>query len=183
MIGAAIATLALLAGAGTDADALPEAWVGAWVGETRGVVPGPERGEAATFRTELRVGPTDDPDRFTWTIIYGEGELRQVRAYELMVVDRALGRYAIDEKNSIVIDVLLVEFDDESSLRTIFEVGDVRIVASYTLRDGALEMEFSTYGVDAANVSGGEGDIPEVRSYTLRAAQRGVLRRGAPDGE
>ena len=181
--------------AGASALALPEAWMGVWVGETQSRTPGtpsaprtPESHDApatsvTSFRTELRIAPTEDPDRFTWVIIYGEGDARQVRPYEIVVIDRERGRYVIDEKNSIMIDMTLVAFEGASSLRSIFELGDVRIVASYTLRDGAIEMEFGTFGAHDDRVSGGEGQIPEVRSSTLRAAQRGVLRPATLDAE
>ena len=94
--------------------AFPDAWIGRWTGpiSTFG-------GEAAqAFQMTLEIAPLSEPGRWSWTIIYeGDGQ-RQVRPYELVAVDAAAGRYAIDEKNSIVIPL---RFLDGTSFST-FEV-------------------------------------------------------------
>ena len=81
---------------------LPTAWHGTWRGPcTATFLAGRP---PVNFTMQLRVEPADQPDRLTWEITYDADAGKQVRPYELVAVDSAAGRYAIDEKNGIVID-------------------------------------------------------------------------------
>lgn len=151
--------------------------IAAWRGSWRGVLEilGPD-GVAEILPMVLDVAPTGDGN-YDWTLIYGEGEARQVRAYALRIDDDAAGRYAIDERNGIVIAmrrygrVLLGDF----------AVAGSRMVVRYEL-EGAdhLRFEIIVSRTEAAT-TGGTGDVPPVAVYEVVAAQRARLRREAHD--
>lgn len=128
---------------------------------------------------ELIVQPTDDPTRFSWTIVYAEAAgQRQERAYELVVRDADKGMYAIDEKSGIIIPTTLIE----STLYSSFEVQGVRINTRESLvhagtAQEAIEVEMISGSTDSLETSGGKDAVPEVRSVALRSLQRATMKR------
>jgi hypothetical protein len=156
--------------------AFPAAWIGHWKGDATsdtGV------GEPMRFTMELKIAATDQPNRFQWTVIYDGSTGRQVRAYELVVKDAARGEYAIDEKNSIVLDARLLN----GTLYSHFLVEGTRIATRERLEgDGTaegprIEVEMIVTR-DAEATSTGKADgVPEVLSWMPRSIQRATLRR------
>jgi hypothetical protein len=119
---------------------------------------------------ELVIGPTADPARYTWTVIYIEGDQRQERPYELVIIDAAAGKFVIDEKNSIMLDSRFID----GALYSQFVVGTSVITASYR-RDGErLVVELLTTDVKGAAVTGAK-DVPEVQTHPVKGLQRAVL--------
>ncbi len=147
----------------------PASWTGHWKGAARAAIRGaPDR----TFTMELVVAPVPDKDAYTWTIVYAEGERRQVRAYEIAPVDAAAGHFRIDEKNSILIDAYYLE----GAVHSRFEVQNSSIDVRYVMRDGGIDVSLTTYAkTPAVTTSGGKGRIPPVRSYGLKAVQTARL--------
>ena len=129
-------------------------------------------------RMVLTVAPTVTPDRWTWTITYDGDQGRQVRAYELVAKDPASGRYAIDERNGIVIParwidgVLYSEFQVEQSRVAVRE----QVVHAGT-PDECLLVEMTTTTAASGQASGG-GAVAQVTGWTPDTVQRGVLQRG-----
>ncbi|MCP3858961.1 MAG: hypothetical protein GY704_04860, partial [Phycisphaeraceae bacterium] len=113
----------------TEKPAFPASWIGRWKGAARSAIRGaPDR----EFTMELHVAPIPDRDAHTWTIVYGEGERRRVRAYEIVPVDAAAGHFRIDEKTSILIDAYLLG----DALHSRFDVQNSSIDVRYVMRDG-----------------------------------------------
>jgi hypothetical protein len=167
------ASLASSRGSATSS-AFPADWTGRWTGTlaTFG------ESKIGPVTMTLEIAPIAD-ERWSWTIIY-EGEFgRQVRPYELLAVNAADGRYAIDEKNGIVIPMRFLE----GTLYSTFEVMGSRIEVRETLvgsgANAAIAIEMATIPVAEPTLSGGnaEQSIPEVRSWTPRTVQRGSLAR------
>ncbi len=165
----------------TDAQAKPEAvekaaakfpddWVGDWEGRVAARFPG---GRSNEFAMRLEVHPTESADRFAWRIIYGEGEQRQVRDYELVVVDADKGHYRVDEKNSIVIDSYYIA----DALHCAFKVNDALITLTYTMHGDDLVFSLISCNVGSPIQSGAEGDIPEVLTYPVQVSQLAVLKK------
>lgn len=121
---------------------------------------------------ELRIAPTKVPTRYAWTIMYIDGETRQERPYELVIVNPARGMYQIDEKNSIVIDARFVD----GALYSAFTVSDALITASYRMHSGKLIAELVTLAAHGPTTTGGEG-VPDVGIHAIRGVQRAVLSR------
>ncbi len=154
----------------------PAAWVGRWKGDATadtGV------GEPMRFTMEMNIAATEQPGRFQWTVIYDGSTGRQERPYELVVKDAARGEYAIDEKNSIVLDARLLN----GTLYSHFLVEGTRIATRERLEgegtaDGPrIEVEMIvTRDADATSTGKAEG-VPEVLSWMPRSIQRATLRR------
>ncbi len=156
----------------------PADWVGHWSGPAALIAPGrPDR----DFVMELIVKPTDDPARYQWTIIYAEANgTKQERAYELVVRDAEKGRFAIDEKNGIIIPATHLD----GALYTSFEVQGTRIntrekLEHFATPDELLSVEMISGSSENAEPSGGKDAVPEVRSVVPRSLQRATLKRVA----
>ncbi len=152
----------------------PDGWIGRWTGALATL--GDSRLAPVTMTLEIAEVAHG---RWSWTIIY-EGEFgRQVRPYELIAVDAAAGRFAIDEKNGIVIPLRFLE----GTLYSTFEVMGSRIELRESLlgsgADAAILIEMATVPAAESTVTGGNADqsIPEVRCWTPRTVQRGRLVR------
>ncbi len=157
--------------------AFPRSWSGRWRGPSSVFAPGRP---PVQFTMELHVGPTDRPDRHTWTIVYDGAAGRQERPYELVVRDAAEGRYAIDEKQSIVIESTLLD----GALYSQFVVMGNRISAVYRRGSDAdgtptITVELVTVRDDDAKDTGGEAPAPVVRTLPPRSLQRAVMKRVA----
>jgi len=147
---------------------LPPAWHGIWTGTC--TVEGPAR-KHLEFPMELHVAPIEGRRAWTWRIVYGEGERRQVRPYELLPVAGGKGHFRVDEKNSIVIDSWL----HGSTLYSRFEVGKVSIDARYTLRGKSLDVSLATTSAAPVATTGGKDGVPPVRAFRFVALQSGTL--------
>lgn len=145
----------------------PDDWIGSWRGAL--VVPAPS-GAPQEVVMELVVARTDDPARFAWTIVYDGAAGRQVRAYELVARDAATGRYAIDERNGIVLEARYLE----DALYSWFSIAGSNILVREELVDGAISVEFVT-ALDRDTQTTGTGG--EVRSLVPVSVQRATLRR------
>ena len=153
---------------------LPESWMGLWSGVSTATY---RDGRILDFPTSLEIRPIEGQQgRWTWTLIYGEGEAAQVRAYELVGVPGSTNRFQVDEKNGIVLE----QFFAGDALYGRLVVGNSDIVGSYRLLEGgeAMEMELVTYRTpsDAAE-TGGEDGVPGVLTAVPVAIQRGRLER------
>jgi len=172
MVAAAIAA-SVAVGCSPQRGHFPDDWVGSWRGEIE--MP-PARTAAGPVIMELAIERTDDPDRFGWTIVYDAPEGRQVRAYELVARNRAEGRYAIDERNGIVLEAR--EFD--GVLYSWFSIGGSNILVREALLRGpdgeCVEVEFVT-ALDRDTVT--TGPNAEARSLIPVSVQRAQLRRTA----
>lgn len=147
----------------------PIDWVGEWEGrlEIFNV-----KGKSMDLYMGLNILPLEN-DRYTWTIIYGEGEKRQERKYELMPKDTAKGHYLIDEKNSIILDDFLLG----NTLYSRFEVMENLLLTSYKLEGEILTFEVISGNLEPINATGGQDSIPVVNSYNVFVMQRAELKR------
>ena len=167
-------TEAACAAVAVPAPAFPADWCGRWTGSLATL----GDSKLAPVTMTLEIAPIAD-GRWSWTITY-DGEFgRQVRPYELLAIDAAAGRFAVDERNGIVIPMRFLE----GTLYSTFEVMGSRIEVRETLvgsgGSAAIAIEMATIPVAEPTVTGGnaEQSIPEVRSWTPRTVQRGRLLR------
>lgn len=154
-------------------------WLGRWTGPATLHHPG--RAEVSqSFAMELRIAATDDPASFDWTIVYitpGTGDApaqRQERAYRLVALDAAAGRFEIDERNGIVIPATLMG----SAFYSCFTVQGSQITASYRLTPEAkIELELVTTDALRPSTTGDQDGVPPVVVLQPKAVQRAVLVR------
>jgi hypothetical protein len=110
----------------------------------------------------------DAPGEFTWRLRYGEGATAQVRDYRLQVVDAAAGRYAVDERNGIVLALRRV--DDE--LVSLFAAGDQLLSVRYRAVPTGV-----AFALEACAPQGGTPTGQGVRTIAEFGCQRGILAR------
>lgn len=152
--------------------AFPRSWYGTWEGAAQGWGPDGAR-ERFTMRYEL--GPTAVPGRHRWCIVYGDGERRDVREYELVDSDAAAGAYLIDEHDGMLLEARLLG----GALYTRFDIGGVLLaVRDELVVDGAgneaITVEFVTGPDTPARSTQTE---PAARSFPARHVQRARLSR------
>jgi hypothetical protein len=145
----------------------PASWEGVWKGACVNVRDGKT---VLRFPMELHVARKYGTSDWTWQIVYGEGDKRQVRPYVLLPVDGEPNHWVIDEQNGILIDAYL----ENDRLHSRFQVGDSSLEVTYARRDDELDVTITTFGAQPVRTSGGEA---KVAAYALRAVQRGTLER------
>ncbi len=114
------------------------------------------------------------PGTWAWVITYAGAAGTQVRDYRLVAQDAAAARYAIDERNGIVIPVRWLD----GVLLGEFEVEGSRVSVREELRDpeSGLLVEMATFEAERPSTSGG-GAVPQVRAWAPVSVQRGTLHR------
>ena len=161
-------------------DAGKSGFPGSWAGVYQGILEGKQPG-GKTFTVAMTLEITPDPEGSgaDFTLIYGEGEGRQVRAYRLETEDARQGRYLIDEKNSILLDATLTE----NTLTSFYSVGRAIMTVSYTREAKGILFELVSARFAEPRKSGGKQGVPEVASYPITARQSARLVKQVPETE
>ena len=125
---------------------------------------------------ELKIAPTDDRDRFQWTIVYEGAQGRNERLYTLVAKDPDKGQFVVDENNGITMEATLIG----DTLSEHFVVEGQRVWTTSRLVQTSLgkEIHFELSSADdtQANKSGGKNGTPEVVSLRLNSHQRAILK-------
>lgn len=157
-----------------DTLGFPHTWQGIWQGELNIYQ---ASGATQSIPMELHILPLENSDRFSWAIIYGEDKEAGKRPYELMVVDAEKGHYAIDEKNSIILDSYLIH----DTFISRFEVQNNLLSTKVRKEGDRLIFEIAAGKGTSIRNSGGltvkKEVIPEVQSFPIGVIQRAVLSR------
>ena len=151
-----------------------ETVVGHWVGTCDIVAPGSSDTLFAVGMERI-VEPTNDPNRYTWTIIYRLPDFNNVRNYSLVVMDEEAGYYQVDEHNGAFIDVF---YYTPGIMTSMFEVGSARVIGHETFNGNTLNLQFLTTDVEPLTISGDENIT--VRSYPFVSNQICQLTRKSP---
>lgn len=171
-----------------DTPSFPSDWFGTWSGPAEVARPANSasvaQGDKLQLTMGLVIGPTSDPNRFTWTVIYEHSGEKHERKYELVVVDAARGQYEIDEKNSITLPTTLIG----GTLRSTYIVEGVQVITCERLErtpsGPRIVSEMLSVDTTSPRKTGGQGEgtgkIPEVTIFSPRALQRAVLTRTMP---
>lgn len=147
----------------------PQSWVGNWKGELQWFRNGKELPQRVNM--ELRIQPLSTNGEFSWHIIYGK-ETEDSRPYTLRPKDSTGIHWAIDEKNSIVLD----QFWIGNKFCGAFTVLNSTILNSYWIENDKLIAEFYTIGSKPFNTTGkGTDEIPLVDSYKANSYQKAIL--------
>ncbi len=165
-------------------ESLPEPWWGTWSGRCR--VVRFESGPDLEVPTTLRIArlsqdekggddrvDNEAPRTLSWTLIYGEGDGRQVRDYTIHPLPDQPGRFLIDEGNGIQLPCTLVD----DVLHSAFQVESTILVARYALRDDRIHLEIASY-----RTTGDADDNRAVPTLRLIAIQSGILIRANDPG-
>lgn len=123
---------------------------------------------------ELHLKPTDTIGKYHYTLIYGEGDMRQERKYTLRDEDPEKGRFTVDENNGIVLDDKLMG----NKLYSLFEVQGNLLTTFITFHQDHLVFEITFANKENRRVSQAENEEKtEVISYPISTVQRGILKK------
>lgn len=158
-----------------DTIGFPGAWIGNWSGELEIYSP---KGKEQAVPMELRIQPIGQSGAYTWQIIYGEDKEAGLRDYVLRTENPEVGRYMIDEQNSIAMDAILIH----GKLYSRFEVMGNLLLSTAELVGEELHYEIISGKLEPLTVSGGEmneegEEMPEVKAYPVVVRQVGWLKR------
>lgn len=149
---------------------------GRWVGECDLLLPGQDE-PALTVETERIVEPTENPNEYTWTIIYrGPDFPEQVRPYTILADPDNPGRYVIDEHNGILLASYLV---DGNILISPFQVPDLHLVARDIIRGNKWEFQVTATS-RTPELSADLGDGFVVDSFPVVNVEKCKMRRHGP---
>lgn len=172
--------LLLLCATSFAQNSFPESWIGNYKGDLK--IYGVDSVKM-NVKMYLDIVKTSKDSIFDWTITYDMNGKKDVRAYNLVVIDREKGYFQIDENNSILIDAYL---HNKNVFTSFFKVMSSYIIATYTKnKDGTLTFEIIAGKADSVSTTGntkqGEEDIPEVNTYPVNGRQKAVLRKTDQD--
>lgn len=153
--------------------AFPEDYLGVWKGELQVFN---HQGLAQELPMQLHILPLDS-NRYSFTIIYGTDTLAGKRAYELVQLDKDLGLYLVDEKNTIQMEAYYIA----GKLWQNFEVQGSLLNTVLWLDDDVLFWELSFGSSTPVRVSGGQmhqgEEIPPVKAFPVNGIQRARLKK------
>ncbi|MEM9984268.1 MAG: hypothetical protein AAF804_04170 [Bacteroidota bacterium] len=158
----------------TQAQVLPPAWEGTWGGT---VYIWSYNVNTDSFPMSLEITPLDSGWNF---VINYQRDKNQpdLREYELRSVDPSTYHFAIDEKNSIILDAYL----NDNCLYTVFSGMGSELQSRMCLSDGGLEYEITSVLSEPTRISGdqvmGSDTIPEIMSYDLYHVMKARLKKG-----
>ena len=128
-------------------------------------------GLSETVKMQLIISETEIPGKWNWTIIYGEDENLK-RYYFLMQTDDE-SRYVLDEGNSIELDF----FYNDNTFHSTFIVMNNFLTSSYRRDGDELIFQIISSSLKDEKITGGEGDVPEVKSIKIYNTQLAILTR------
>lgn len=165
LILAALAAFAPASAAGL------EDWKGVWKGSCR-LTPAHEGIER--FEASLTIAGGVGEGRLRWRLSYeiGAGD---VRDYEIVAVDAAAGRYAIDEKNGLLLDAAL----SDGVLYAPFTINGLLITATYSVEaDGTMRADMPAFADTPSRETCLTGQADHcARSFPLKSTQHCTLKR------
>ncbi len=152
-------------------DNFPKDWIGNYKGKLQIYSV-----DSIAMNLEMKLNIAKKTDSvYNWTITYDFKGKKDIRAYELNIVDTKKGHYIIDEKNTIKIDA----FYRNKIFTSFFKVMNSFIVATYTKENDNIVFEIISATGEKTTTTGKstfEGEeIPEVITYFVNGRQKGVL--------
>ena len=123
---------------------------------------------------EFHLLATDSVATYAYTLVYGEGEAKQIRSYNLIEKNKEKGTYVVDENNGIFLEIRVVD----NKMYTLFEVQENLLTTFITFESGYLDFEIifapttkqtTTYAEDEKKT--------EVISYPITTLQRARLQK------
>jgi len=163
------ALLFLLSAFGLKAQQNP---VSPWLGEWSGTLEiHNAKGLSQTVAMGLNIAQISDSS-WTWQIVYGEGQSRQERNYELIKTEGP-GNYIVDEKNGIKLDLSLIK----NGFFSFFQVGKSKLLISYELVGDEIHFRTHSVNTNTETKTGGEENAPMVLSWKTGVYQIAVLKK------
>jgi hypothetical protein len=151
----------------THASNFPTSFIGHWKGQLNWY---PAGKAVQSVQMQLIIQALDSPGVYQFKMIYGEAD-KDIRPYTLKSVDSAQGHWVVDEHNGILLD----GFWRGQRFSSVFSVQGSVIIELMWIENGALQIEFLTHAEKPVRESGGQGDSPPARSFSVQGYQRATL--------
>lgn len=120
---------------------------------------------------EFWLQPTDSVGKYDYVIVYGEGEKRQQRDYNLVAKDEKTGTYLIDENNGILLEAKVFE----NRLYSLYEVSGNLLTTFITFKEDQLLFEITVASTQKALETKENEEGIEVVSYPVFTRQQALL--------
>lgn len=150
---------------------------GRWVGQCDIFVPG-QAEPVQSVEMERITEPTDNPNEYTWTIIYRSPDFGDdVRPYTVRTTETP-GRYVIDEHNGIELPNYLM---NGNLLVSEFQIPlyNIRLFTRELFQGNKYEIEFTSVSMPP-ELTSDLGDGFTVDSFRMISTQKCSLRRKGP---
>lgn len=121
---------------------------------------------------EFHLKATDSVGKYVYTLVYGEGEQRQERLYNLIAKNAGKGDYVVDENNGLLLDAKVVD----NTLYSLFEVqGNLLTTVERFEKDRMFfEITFASKSQKQTTKTTDE-NATEVQSYPVLVVQKAEL--------
>ena len=151
-----------------DSLQFPEKYFGIYKGDLK--ITNPNGTQTIPMEFHLKEG--DSTGIYAYTLVYGEGEQRQERPYNLLTINKDKGDYVVDENNGILLDSKWVE----DTLYCSFEVNGNLLTTTERFYEDSMDFEITFSSKRDQKVMGtaGENTI-EVISYPITVVQKAHL--------
>lgn len=120
---------------------------------------------------EFWLQPTDSVGKYNYVIVYGEGEKRQERNYNLIARDEKTGSYLIDENNGILLEAKVFE----NRLYSLYEVSGNLLTTFITFEENQLLFEITVAKTEKGLTTQAKEEGIEVVSYPVTTRQKALL--------
>ena len=126
------------------------------------------------YPMEFHLLPSDTLGKYTYTLVYGEGETKQVRDYKLIEKDKEKGFYVVDENNGIILDDRVID----NRMYSLFEVNGTLLTTFITFEDTFMVFEIiATPTAEKNTTFANDENKTEVISYPIKTVQRAILQK------
>jgi len=127
-----------------------------------------------TYPMEFHLQPTDSIGKYEYKLVYGAGDQRQERPYNLIAKDTASGSYIVDENNGIILHDKVID----NRMYALFEVGGSLLTTFITFEKDHMIFEIVATNTAEKQLSyANNEEKTEVISYPITTVQRAVLQK------
>jgi len=127
-----------------------------------------------TYPMEFHLQPTDSIGKYEYKLVYGAGDTRQERPYNLIAKDTASGSYIVDENNGIILHDKVIG----NRMYALFEVGGNLLTTFITFEKDHMIFEIAVTNTAEKQLSyTNDEEKTEVISYPITTVQRAVLQK------
>lgn len=148
-----------------------DGWQGIWAGELF-IYSKPGDEKLKTIHMELHISKTDSAGIYNWRIIY-EDSAKDDRKYILRTIDEKGGKYAVDEKDGILLNAELLG----NRLVSRFSVQGSLIEINYTLESDKMVFEVTSGSDTPMQTTKSTAEDVTVSSFNVTGYQRAYLFR------
>lgn len=127
-----------------------------------------------TYPMEFHLQPTDSIGKYEYKLVYGAGDNRQERPYNLIAKDTESGLYIVDENNGIILHDKVIN----NRMYALFEVGGNLLTTFITFEKDHMIFEIAvTKTADKQLSYANDEEKTQVISYPITTVQRAVLQK------